>query len=124
MKIEKYFFRIAGAVLGFSLSTVFLGVSEKPETLSDYKSLENKIWYCGKANDYLERVDSPYLVFSVDLKRDSLIVEKEEFEKTLKYKDWKEKEKKRKKKAGLLWGICLVGGFGAGYYFDRKKILK
>ncbi len=124
MKIEKYLFRIAGSLLGFSLFNVFLGISEKPEVLPYYNSLENKIWCCDKANNYLERVESPYLVSSVDLKRDSLILEKEEFENTLRYKNWKEKEKRRKEKAGLLLGLGLFGGFGVGYCVDRKRLKK
>lgn len=120
MKLERYVFRIAGPILGFSLFNVYLGVSEKPAILPEHKSLENQIWYYDKANNYLERTESPYLVSVVDLKRDSLITEKEKFEETSKYKDWERKEKKRKEKAGLLLGLGLFGGFGAGYYFDKK----
>lgn len=124
MKEEKYIFRVVGPIFGFMLAYLPLNLFDEPKSLPEYESLENKIWYCDQAKDYLKKMESSYLVSSVEFKRDSLILEKKGLESTPKYRNWKESEKERKGRTGLIFGLGLLGGFGAGYYGDRKRIRK
>ncbi|MDA3836163.1 MAG: hypothetical protein PF542_00920 [Nanoarchaeota archaeon] len=120
---ERNLSKIMGGVIGVSvyLAGIAFVDQEVPDIRIHKNTLDSKVWNIDNAIYSVNRGDAYYLVSALELKKDSLELERNELINSFEYRQYK--NEKNKKDINYFLGLAgfLGLGIGSGYSFEKKR---